>query len=73
MDLAGKVMSLVFNMLLRVLILFFPKDQASINLMAAVTIYSESRTQEYKICHCFHFPPSVCHKVMGPDVMILVF
>ena len=29
--------------------------------------------QENKICHCFHFSPSVCHEVMGPNVMILVF
>ena len=26
-----------------------------------------------KICHCFHFSPSVYHKVMGPDAMIFVF
>ena len=25
------------------------------------------------VCHCFHFFPSVCHEVMGPDAMILVF
>ena len=25
--------------------------------MAAITIHSDSRAQEYKICHCFHFFP----------------
>ena len=25
------------------------------------------------VCHCFHCFPSVCHEVMGPDAMILVF
>ena len=25
------------------------------------------------ICHCLHFPPSICHEVMGLDDMILVF
>ena len=25
------------------------------------------------VCHCFHFFPSICHEVMGPDAMILVF
>ena len=41
--------------------------------MAAVTILSDAGTQEYKICHCFHFSPSICHEVMGLDAMILVF
>ena len=25
------------------------------------------------MCHCFHFFPSICHEVMGPDAMISVF
>ena len=29
--------------------------------------------QESEICHCFHFPPFICHEAMRPDVMILVF
>ena len=41
--------------------------------MAAVTVHSNSRAQENKICHGFHFSPSICHEVMGLDVMILVF
>ena len=41
--------------------------------MAAVTIYSGFRAQEDKVCRCFHCFPSICHEVMGPDVMILVF
>ena len=41
--------------------------------MAAGIIHSHFGTQEYKICHCFHFSPSICHEVMGPDAMILVF
>ena len=40
--------------------------------MAAVTVHSDSRAQENKICHGFHFSP-ICHEVMGLDVMILVF
>ena len=30
------------------------------------------RAQEEEICHYFHHPPSICHEVMGLDVMILV-
>ena len=42
--------------------------------MATVTICSDFRAQENKVCHCFHFfYPSVCHEVMGPDAMIFVF
>ena len=41
--------------------------------MSAVTIYSDFATQENKICHCFHFSPSICHEVMGPDALILGF
>ena len=37
--------------------------------MVAVTIPSDFRTQESKICHCFH----ICHEVMGLDTRILIF
>ena len=48
--------------------------QVSSNFMAAVTIHSDFRAQEEEIGH-FHFHPfpSICHEVMGPDGMILVF
>ena len=41
--------------------------------MASVTICSDFGAQENKVCHCFHCFPSICHEVMGPDAMILVF
>ena len=41
--------------------------------MAAVTICSDFGAQENKVYHCFHCFPSICHEVMGLDVMILVF
>ena len=41
--------------------------------MAAVTICSDFGAQENKVCHCFIVSPSICHEVMGPDAMILVF
>ena len=49
------------------------KEQASLNFMAAITVCSDFRAQENKICHCFHFPPSICHEVMEPDAMVLLF
>ena len=40
--------------------------------MASVTIHSDFGAQENKLCHCFHWF-SICHEVMGPDVMIFTF
>ena len=41
--------------------------------MAAVTVCSDFRAQENKIFRYFHFSPSICHAVLGPDGVILVF
>ena len=38
--------------------------------MAAVTICSDIGAQKNKVSHCF---PFICHEVVGPDAMILVF
>ena len=53
----GKVMSLLFNMLSRFAIAFFPKAQVSFNFMAAVTICSDFGAQKKKACHWFHCFP----------------
>ena len=50
----SKVMSLLFNMLSSLVIDFSSKEQVSFNFMAAVTICSDFRDQENKICHRFH-------------------
>ena len=46
----GKVMSLLLNMLSRLVITFLPRRK-SFNFMAAVTICSDFGAQEDKICH----------------------
>ena len=48
-----KVMSLLFNMLFRLVIAFFPKEQALFNFMAAVTICSDFGAPKNKVSHCF--------------------
>ena len=53
----SKVMSLLFNMLSRLVLVFHSKEQASFNFMAAVTICTNFRAQENKVCHCFHCIP----------------
>ena len=40
--------------------------------MIAVTLHSDFRTQEEEICH-YYLSSSICHEVIGPDVMISVF
>ena len=59
---------------------FLPKSKSFfffffffLNFMASVTIHSDFGDQEKKLCHYFHFSPSVCHEVVGLDAMILVF
>ena len=51
----SKVMSLLFNMLSRLVIAFIPGSK--LNFMIAVTIHHDFGAQENKVCHCFHFFP----------------
>ena len=53
-------------------IAFLPRSK-HLNSMVAVSVCSNFGVHENKICHCFHFPPSICREVMGPDAMIFVF
>ena len=66
----GKLMSLLFNMLSIFIIAFLPRSK---HLLISVTICSDFGAQENKICHISIVSPSICHEVMGPDAMILVF
>ena len=52
----GKVMSLLFNMLSR-LVITCSKDQVSLNFMAAVNISSDFGAPQNKVSHCFHCFP----------------
>ena len=54
----GKVMSLLFNILFRFVIAFLPRSKC-LNFVAVVTICSDFGAQVNKICHCFHFFPSI--------------
>ena len=49
----GKVMSLLFNMLSRFVIVLLPRSKC-LDFMAAVTISSDFGAQKNKTCHCFH-------------------
>ena len=44
-----------------------------LNFMTAFTICSDFGAQEKKSVTASTFPPSICHEVMGPDAITLVF
>ena len=70
----GKVISLLYNMLPRLVIAFLPRRKHLLIFlqMAAVTICSNFGAQE-KVSHCFHCFAILSHEVMGLDAMIFVF
>ena len=48
----GKIMSLIFNMLSRLVITFIPRSKC-LHFMAAITICSDFGAPQNKVCHCF--------------------
>ena len=66
----GKVMSLLFNMLSRLVITFLPKSKCL--LISWLQSPSAVILEPSKITFAT-LSPSICHEVMGPDDMILVF
>ena len=64
----GKVVSLLFNMLSMLVIAFLPKSKCLLIswLKSPSAVILESVTVSI-------VSPSICHEVMGPDAMILIF
>ena len=54
----GKVISLIFKMLYRMGITYFPRRKDLFNFMSAVTICSDFGVQKNKVWHCFHCIPT---------------
>ena len=73
LTIAGKVMSLLLNMLSRLVITFLPRSKR----LLISWLHSPSAVilepQNNKAYHCCTVFPSICHEVKGPDAMILVF
>ena len=69
----GKVMSLLFNMLSRLVITFLPRSKCVLIswLQSPLAVILEPR--KIKSATVSTVSPSICHEVMGPDAMILVF
>ena len=53
----GRVMSLLFNMLSRLVITLLPRSKRLLISWLQVTICSDFGDHEYKVCHCFHCFP----------------
>ena len=66
----GKVMSLLLNMLSRLVITFLPRSK---HLLISWLQSSYVVILEPKKIKSDTVSPSICHEVMGPDAMILVF
>ena len=66
----GKVMSLLFTMLSRLVIAFLPRSKClliSWLQSPLAVIFEPPKIKSFTVS------PSICHEVMGPDVMILSF
>ena len=68
-----KVMPLLFNMLSRLVIAFLPRSKCLLIswLQSPSTVILEPK--KIKSVTVSIVSPSICHEVMGPDAMVLVF
>ena len=68
----GKVMSLLFHTLSRIVIAFPPRSKHLLTswMQSPSTVMSEPNKRESATASTFS--PSICHEVLGPDAMILV-
>ena len=69
----GKVMSQLFNMLSRFVIVFLPRNKCLLIswLQSSSAVILEPK--KIKSVTISTFSPSICHEMMGPDATILVF
>ena len=66
----GKVMSLLFNMLPRLVITFLPRNKC---LLISQLQAPSAVILEFKKIKSLTVSPSICYEVIGPDAMISVF
>ena len=69
----GKVMSLLFNTLSRLVIVFLPRSKClliSWLQSPSAVILKSQKIESVTVSIVF---PSICHEVMGPDAMMFIF
>ena len=69
----GKVMSLLFNMLSRLVIAFLSRSKRLLISWLQSPSAEMLEPPNIKSAAVSTVFPSICHEVMGPDAMILVF
>ena len=69
----GQVVSLLFNMLSKLVIAFLPRSKCLLIswLQSPSAVIPEPKKIKYLTVSIIS--PSICHEMMGPDAMILVF
>ena len=68
----GKVMSLLFNMLSSLVIIFLPKSKHLL-ISLLVNIFSDFGAHENKLSPVSIASSTICHEMMGPDAKISAF
>ena len=71
--LVGKVMSLLFNMLSKLVIAFLPRSKHLLILWLQSPSAVILELKKIKSDTVLTVSPSICHEVLGPDAMILLF
>ena len=69
----GKVMSLLFSMLSRLIIAFLPRSKRLLISWLQSPYAAILEPRKIKSVTVSIISPSICHEVMGPDAMIFVF
>ena len=69
----GKVMSLFFNMLSRLVITFLPRSKCLFISLLQFPSAVILEPRKINLATVSTVSPSICHEVMGPNVTILVF
>ena len=69
----GKVMSLLLNMLFSLVITFLPRSKCLLISWPQSSSAAILEPQKIKSATVSIISPSICHEVMGPDAMILLF
>ena len=69
----SKAMSLLFNMLSRFVIAFLLRSKRLLILWLQLVSTVILEPKKIKSSTVSTFSPTICHEVMGPDAMILVF
>ena len=69
----GKMMSLLFNMLFQLVIAFLPRKKRLLISWLQSPNALNLEPPKIKSVTVSIVSPSICHNVIGPDAMILVF